>query len=123
MLFGIRNRPLRTTLVRQLATTAALSAVAALVWGAAGAVSAALGGLVNVTAGWAYGWLAMRRTSRTAGEVLLTMFRAEGVKILLIIVQLWLVLANYREMVVAAFLTAFVVTALVSATAIAVKDD
>jgi len=59
---------------------------------------------------------------QSAGEALLTMFRAEGVKILLIIAQLWLVLANYGEMVVAGFLVAFVVTALVSTTAIVVKD-
>ena len=50
------------------------------------------------------------------------MFRAEGVKILLIIVQLWVVLVNYKEMVVASFLVAFVATVLVSATAIVVKD-
>lgn len=123
MFLGVRSRPIRTTLRWQLIVTALLSVAAAWVWGFHGAVSAALGGLVNVTAGWVYGWLAMRRTSRSAGEALVTMFRAEGVKILLIIVQLWLVLANYREMVAAGFLVSFVITALLSVTAIAVKDD
>jgi ATP synthase protein I len=119
---GVRSRPIRTTLRWQLIVTAALALAAELLWGMHGAVSAALGGLVNVTAGWLYGWLATRRSALTAAEAMLTMFRAEGFKILLIIAQLWLVLANYREMVVAGFLVAFVVTALVSTAAIVVKD-
>ncbi len=85
-------------------------------------MSAALGGLVNVVAGWAYGWLVTRRERQSAGQALVAMFRAEGVKILLIVVQLWVLLVNYREMVVASFLVAFVATVLVSATAIVVKD-
>jgi ATP synthase protein I len=119
---GVRSRPLRVTLRWQLIVTAALTFAAAFAWGMHGALSAALGGLVNVTAGWAYGWLATRRSAKSAGEAVLTVFRAEGVKILLIIAQLWLLLANYREMVAAGFLVAFVVTALVSTAAIVVKD-
>jgi ATP synthase protein I len=119
---GVRSGPIRTILRWQLIVTAALALLAALAWGMHGALSAGLGGLVNVLAGWAYGWLGTRKRLLTAGEALQTMFRAEGVKILLIIVQLWLVLANYREIVVAGFLTAFVITVLVSTAAIAVRD-
>ena len=122
MFQGIRSRPIRTVLRWQLIVTAALSAAAAFLWGVHGAVSAALGGGINVTAGWLYGWMVTRRKAPTAGAALVTMLRAEGFKILLIIVQLWLVLANYREIVTAGFLTAFVVTVLVSTMAIAVKD-
>jgi len=122
MFFGVRSRPIRTVLWWQLIVTAALALFAALLWGVHGAVSAALGGLVNVVAGWVSGWLATRRRQLTAGEALRTMFRAEGVKILLVVVQLWLVLANYGEIVVAGFLAAFVTTVLVSTAAIAVKD-
>lgn len=122
MFFGVRSRPIRTVLRWQLIVTAALALLAALPWGVHGAVSAALGGSVNVVAGWVSGWLATRRRQLTAGEALRTMFRAEGVKILLVVVQLWLVLANYGEIVVAGFLAAFVTTVLVSTAAIAVKD-
>lgn len=122
MFYGVRSRPIRTTLRWQLIVTAALSLAGALLWGLHGAVSAALGGLANVTAGWAYGWLVTRRSRQSSGEALLTMFRAEGVKILLIVAQLWAVLANYREIVTVSFLITFVVTVLVSATAIVVKD-
>ena len=48
--------------------------------------------------------------------------RAEGLKVLLIIVQLLLVLTNYREIVHAAFFAAFVITVGIFAAAIAVKD-
>ena len=122
MYWGIRSRPIRTTLRWQLIVSAVLAAAGGLIWGLHGALSAALGGLVNVSAGWAYGWLVTRRERKSAGQALVTMFRAEAAKILLIVVQLWVVLVNYKEMVVASFLIAFVATVLVSATAIVVKD-
>ena len=122
MFWGIRSRPIRTTLRWQLIVSAALAAVGGLIWGLHGAASAAVGGLVNVVAGWAYGWLVTRQARQSAGQALVTMFRAEGLKILLIVLQLWVLLVNYREMVVASFLVAFVATVLVSATAIVVKD-
>jgi ATP synthase protein I len=122
MFLGVRSRPIRTTLRWQLIVSAALAVVAGLIWGMHGAISAALGGLVNVAAGWAYGWLVTRRTRQSAGQALATMFRAEAVKVALIVALIWLSIANYREMVVASFLIAFVITVLVSATAIVVKD-
>jgi len=122
MFVGVRSRPIRTVFRWRLIATAALALIAGFFWGAHGAASAALGGLVNVVAGWVSGWLGTRRKALSAGEALQTMFRAEGTKILLIVVQLWLVLANYREIVVVGFLTAFVITVLVSTAAIAVKD-
>lgn len=122
MYWGIRSRPIRTTLRWQLIVSAVLAAAGGLIWGMHGALSAALGGLVNVVAGWTYGWLVTKRERQSAGQALVTMFRAEAVKILLIVVQLWVLLVNYREMVVAGFLIAFVATVLVSATAIVVKD-
>jgi ATP synthase protein I len=50
------------------------------------------------------------------------MLRAEAVKILLIIAQLWLVLAYYKDIVHWAFLAAFVITVGIFAAAIAVRD-
>ena len=122
MFAGIRSRPLRTVIQWQLIATALLALVAGFAWGLHGAVSAILGGLVNVVAGWAYGWLVTRKEAPSAGQALRTMFRAEGVKILLVIVQLWLVLSLYREIEVVGFLAAFVVAVGVSTMAIAVKD-
>ena len=120
--FASRFRPFRTVLRWQLIATAALTLVAALLWGRDGAVSAALGGAVNLVAGAIYGWRVARVESRSAGEALVTMFRAWGIKILLIIAQLWLVLSLYRDIVHVAFIAAFVITVGVFAAAIAVRD-
>ena len=122
MVFKPLPRPIRIVLRWQLIVTAALTLVAALLWGEHGAFSAFLGGAVNIVAGGAYGWRVSRREARTAGEALATMFRAEGIKVLLILAGLILVMANYRELVHVAFFATFVITVAVFAAAIAVRD-
>lgn len=122
MVFKPQMRPIRIVLQWQLIVTAVLALLALLLWGGDGAISAALGGLVNVIAGWVYGWRVSQGEARNAGEALRTMFRAEGIKVLLIVVQLWMVLASYRDIVHVAFFAAFVVTVGVFAAAIAVRD-
>jgi len=52
----------------------------------------------------------------------MALFRAEAAKILVIIGQLWLVLANYREVVVPALLATFVITVLLFRVALFVRD-
>ena len=115
-------RPIRIVLRWQLIVTAVLALVALLLWGRDGALSAALGGAVNLAAGWVYGWRVSQGEARNAGEALRTMLRAEALKVLLIIVGLWLVLTNYRDIVHVAFFAAFVITVGVFAAAIAVRD-
>ena len=115
-------RPIRIVLRWQVIVTVALTLVAGLLWGRDGAVSAVLGGAVNIVAGGVYGWRVSRREARTAGEALATMFRAEGIKILLIFAGLLLVLTQYRDVVHAAFFATFVITVGVFAAAIAVRD-
>jgi ATP synthase protein I len=115
-------RPIRIVLQWQLIVTAALTLVAALLWGRDGAISAALGGAVNIVAGWAYGWRVSQGEAKSAGEALLAMFRAEAIKVVAIVVGLWLVLSNYRDIVHVAFFTTFVITVGVFAAAVAVRD-
>ena len=122
MVFKPLMRPIRTVLRWQLIVTVVLSLLALILWGAHGAVSAALGGIVNLVAGGAYGWRVSQSEARTAGEALRTMMKAEGMKVVLIIAGLWLVLANYKEIVHAAFFVAFVITVGIFAAAIAVRD-
>ena len=102
--------------------TASLTLVAGLLWGMNGAISAALGGAVNIVAGGVFGWRAAQGEARTAGEALRTIFRAEAIKVLLILVGLLLVLSSYKDVVHVAFLASFVVTVAVFAAAIAVRD-
>jgi F0F1-type ATP synthase assembly protein I len=115
-------RPFRIVLRWQLIAGAVLTLVAALLWGKDGAVSAALGSAINVVAGSVYAWRVSGSGTRTAGEALVTMFRAWGIKVVLIVSQLWLVLSLYEGIVHAAFFAAFVVTVGVFAAAVAVSD-
>jgi ATP synthase protein I len=96
--------------------------IAGILAGPHGALSALLGGLVNVTAGAAYGWVAGVSPRRTAGEALRALMRAEASKLLLIIVQLWLVLAYYKHVVLGAFFGTFILTVIVFSMALLVPD-
>jgi F0F1-type ATP synthase assembly protein I len=87
-----------------------------------GVVSGLLGGLVNVSAGIVFAMLVNLGGRATAAGTLRTMIRAEAAKIAVIVLQLWLVLTSYRDVVHAAFFAAFVVTVLVSQAAILVRD-
>jgi ATP synthase protein I len=122
MEFTPQLRPIRTVLKWQLIATAALTLVAALLWGRDGAWSAALGGAVNFAAGWIYGWRVSQGEARTAAEALRTMFRAWGIKVLVIVALLVGVFSGYKDIVHAAFLASFVVTVGIFAAAIAVRD-
>jgi len=115
-------RPIRIVLRWQLAVTAVLALLGMILWGGDGAASAALGGLINIAAGWVYGWRVSQGEAKSAGEALRTMFRAEALKVLLILVGLLVVLQNYRDIVHVAFFATFVITIGVFAAAIAVRD-
>lgn len=117
--------PLRTVLRWQLVATAALTILAGVLAGAHGAVSAALGGAVSVGAGWASARVAsgkLGRKSDSAGGVLITALTAEGVKLGVIVVLLWLVLAFYPDVVATAFLGSFVATVLIFSMAFFVRE-
>jgi F0F1-type ATP synthase assembly protein I len=86
------------------------------------ALSAMLGGLINFTAGTVFGLVATHSRKRTVGEALLGAFRAEAVKIALIVAQLWLVLAHYEQLVPLAFFATFILTVIFFSMAIFVRD-
>lgn len=119
-------RPIRAVLKWQLVVTAVLSLIAGVSSGKHGALSAALGGVVNLTAGAVYAALLWMGTaggrSRGAHMALYAMLRAEAGKVLAIVAQLWFVLSTYRELVPAAFFSAFVLTVIVFSMAFFVRD-
>lgn len=118
----VEGRPIRTVL-RWLVYATVVSALVAGFWqGYHGAVSALLGGFINLTAGAVFGWVATRDTNRTAGETLRALFRAEASKVLLIVAQLWLVLANYKQVVPAAFFGTFFLTVILFSMAFFVRE-
>ena len=116
------KKPVLTVLRWQLAATAILMMVAALVAGGHGAASALAGGLVSITAGLASALAASMGNTKSAGGIVLSALRAEAVKLGLAVLLLWLVLANYREAVVGALIAAFVVTLVIFAMAFFVRE-
>jgi ATP synthase protein I len=123
----LKTRPIRTVLLWQVIATALIAAVAGLWAGGDAAISAALGGSVNLVAGVAYALLLGlglgAGPGRSAGASLVAMFRAEAGKVLVIIGGLWLTLAMYQEVVAAAYFTAFTITVIVFSMAFFVRDE
>jgi len=115
-------RAIRIVLGWQVIVTAVLTLVFGGLWGLHGALSAALGGTVNIVAGAGFAFMASRSRTSSAGEALRGILRAEAVKIVLILVQLPIVLSVYGQMVHLAFFTSFVITVVVFAMAIAVRE-
>ena len=119
---GRFSKPIRTVLWWQLVATAALAPAGGYLAGVDGALSAALGGAVSLCAGWAAAVVVSRGNAQSAAGVLTGALAAEGVKLGLIVVLLWLVFATYRDVVVLAFLGTFVLTALVFSMAFFVRE-
>ena len=106
----------------QVLATAVVAAIAGWLSGWHGAWSGVLGGFVNVSAGIVFAVLARLFRSRSALGTVSAVIRAETGKIAAIVLQLWLILANYRDVAHGAFFTAFVLTLLVTQAAILVRD-
>jgi ATP synthase protein I len=122
MLMRITSKPMRTALGWQVMATVVIAAGAGIWAGWHGAVSAVLGGCINQLADLAYALLVSGGGIRTAGNTLRTMFRAEAVRILLIVFLLWWALTAYRDVVHPALFLSFVVSVMVFRMAILVKE-
>ncbi|MBI4189097.1 MAG: ATP synthase subunit I [Betaproteobacteria bacterium] len=119
----IASKPIRTVLRWQLYVAVALTLVAGWWAGAHGAISALLGGIVNLAAGLVYAMMVSPRgRAKSAGEMLRTLIRAEASKIALIVLQLWLVLTTYHDVVLIVFFAAFAISVLVFPMALLVRD-
>jgi F0F1-type ATP synthase assembly protein I len=118
----IEGKPLRTVLRWQVYATAASMLIAGFWLGPHGVLSALFGGLINVTAGAVFGWVATHSRKRTAGEALIALMRAESGKVALIVAQLWLVLVYYKQLVLAPFFATFIMTVICFSMAFFVRD-
>lgn len=118
----VLGRSIRIVLWWQFLATAGLTLLAGVLGGAHSALSAGLGGAVSVCAGGLSGLVAAAGKEKSAGGVLVTALKAEGVKLGVIAVLLGIVLAAYAEVVVPAFLGSFMVTALIFSMAFFVRE-
>ena len=119
---GRLHKPIRTVLRWQLIATAALTLAGGVLAGVDGALSAALGGAVSICAGWSSAVVASKGKAQSAGEVLAGALVAEGIKIGLIVILLWLVMATYQSVVAPAFFGSFIVTVLIFGMAFFVRE-
>jgi ATP synthase protein I len=121
-MFRIQSRPIRVVLRWQLAATVMVALIAGYIAGMHGAVSAVLGGGINLVAGLVFALMAARATPASMEGAMLGALRAEGAKIGTIVVLMWLVLATYKAVSIAAFFAAFVITVVIFSMAFFVRD-
>ena len=119
----IRSKAIRTVLRWQLMATVAMALVAGLAMGTHGALSAIAGGLISFIAGLGFAAVASMNRAEDAGGALLAALRAEAVKIGLIVILLWAVLATYKSVVALIFFGSFSVTVALFAAAVFVHED
>jgi ATP synthase protein I len=108
----LSTKPIRRVLKWQAGATVVIAVIAGVWQGGHAALSAVLGGVVNITAVVVYAVVLRISNPASAGGTVAALFRAEAAKILAIILQLWLVLMTYREVVFAVFFASFVITVL-----------
>ena len=118
----LKSKPIRTALAWQALATVAIAALAGVWAGGHAALSAPLGGMVTLSSIVVYAFVLGIGQTASAGASVVTMLRAEGAKILVIILQLWLVLTTYKDVVLAALFAAFVITVLLFRTAFLARE-
>lgn len=116
------SKPIRIIFRWQVLVTAAIALPSGFFAGAHGVWSAVLGGVVSIFGGLASAAMLSKSGAQSGGGVLLTAVMAEGIRVGLIVVLLWIVLATYREVVVLAFLGSFIATVLLFAMAFFVRE-
>ncbi len=109
----LASETVRPILQWQIGAVAVLMLAAGAIAGTHGAISALLGGGINIIAGVVYAMMALGENTQPARATLRTLIRAEASKIILIVLQLWLVLTTYQNVVLLVFFTVFVITVLI----------
>ncbi|MDP1557513.1 MAG: ATP synthase subunit I [Nitrosomonas sp.] len=119
----IKNRPLRIIIRWQMLFTLSMVLGCCLLAGFHGAISALLGGLVNVMSSAAFAVVVSKHKGFTASCVLRTALRAEAIKIIIIVLFLWLILAKYKEVDMLIFIGTFTVAVMINGMALLISED
>jgi F0F1-type ATP synthase assembly protein I len=116
------NRPVRAVLRWQAILTGIAAVLGAYFAGLHGVISATAGGAISMAAAVLFASIASVRRGISADDVLITAFKAEGAKLVFIVIALWLVMAAYKNVVHVFLIGTFIVTVLVSSLAFFVGD-
>lgn len=103
--------------------TGLVASIAAWFGGADAALSALCGGAVSTIGGVAFYALARPSGVPSAGTAVLSVLRAEAVKVVVIIALLWAALTLYKDIVATVFIGTFVLAVLIQSMAIFVRDQ
>ena len=117
------GKPYRVALAWQGSASLVIAAVAAVLGGFTGFVSALLGGGVGAAGVLVFALVSSLGGTGNPSAVVRVVLRAEAAKIVVIVLLLWLVLSGFHELVVVAFLPAFIVSVLLSGLTFAVAQD
>ena len=118
----ITSRPMRVVMLWQIVATLLLTLGSGLLGGLEMGVSALLGGLANQVADLAYALMVSGSKVRSAGSVLRILFRAEAVRVILIILLLSAVLVGYARVNSLMTLCSFMMSVLIFRFAICLKE-
>jgi F0F1-type ATP synthase assembly protein I len=118
----LKIRSIRILLCWQAAGVVLFAVLGGLWAGRAGALSGALGAAINLVANFVYALMGGIVRPASAAGALIVIMRAEAFKIALILLQLFLAVKFYRELVVLPFVVAFIATALMFAIALRAKS-
>ena len=116
------SQPIRTVLRWQLLATALAIVVLGWIAGAHGAISAALGGAVSITAGLAAAWYALRKPAGDPATAVTSALIAEGLKVFLIVAGLAAVFILYKSVVPFGFIATFAITTVLFSMALFVRE-
>lgn len=121
------RKPLRIVLGWQVAMTVLSSGIGAWLAGIHGAISALLGGGVAISGGVVFAYLALQhkmqpREPGMAWDGLGRILKAEGAKVLVMVILLWLVLATYKDVVLLGFIGTFIVAVIIFSMAIFLRN-
>jgi ATP synthase protein I len=116
------GRAFRAAIAWQSVAIVSIAPVAAIWAGTQGLLSAILGGGIGVVGILIFA-LMSGGTAPSAGLAMRVALRAEAAKIVAIVILLWLSFAAYREMVVLAFMSTFIVSVLLAGIASAISGD
>jgi F0F1-type ATP synthase assembly protein I len=118
----IQGAAVRTVLRWQVVATTLIAVIGWWWEGRDAALSGALGGFINMLGGLAYYAVARLFRADTAGATIRVLLRAEAMKIAVTVGGLAIALSTYQAIVAVPFIAAFIVTALLPATALLAAD-
>lgn len=125
-------KPLRVVFIWQAAASVALAALCGWLVGFHGALSALLGGAVAIAGGLVFAWMLPQQpvqdqvdpanAEAVAWDGLGKVLKAEGAKVGVIVVLLWLVLAVYKDVMIVGFIGTFILAVIIFSMAVFVRN-